>query len=1091
MAILANKEKDWFLKLIENTDSDHILWLGVGNKNNTLEFILGSVYIPCEKSLAQSEALFDEISNDIVNLKSKYDLPVILMGDFNARTGEKPDFIDFESEITKEINFSEILDFDSNLELLNLRQRHNVDKKVNKNGRCLLDLCKNFGLSIVNGRFGGDKGLGDPTCYKSQSGTVIDYILVADSLIPQVTDFTVGQLDRTLSDFHCPLFFNINSLLFEREPAPENISNIPVHKHETFFQKWQPNINQEYKNSFSAESIANLNVILDNFIQSDSKSQGDMDSLVSEFNSLFIDTAKSINLCKTPKQKSRTYTRKFPNKPWFDKDCNSFRKHYLSEKYSKKGKKWRNIHKSTFNEYQKLLNLKQKNFQKELEQKLRNLKSSNPREYWKIINKSNSSKDKNCNINIGPLFEHFKNLSFKENINSFDPRTAAADGTINEDLNSEFTFSEILLCIKKLQNNKASGIDQIINEYLKNCPDNVVVLIVKLFNIILDTGLIPTEWCKGLINPIFKGKGSRKTANNYRGITLLSCLGKLFTSVLNYRLTNFLNNRGVLGEEQAGFRSGYSTIDHIFVLNCLIHFYKARYEKLYCAFIDYMKAFDLINRTDLWGKLIKNEINGKFISVIYNLYSNAKSAVRQGEFISDFFPCNIGVRQGENLSPVLFSIFLNDFQDYISTKCNGLTKISSLCSTMLSDDDIEVFVKLFTLLYADDTIVFAETEEDLQNSLIAVYQYCDLFSLKVNVDKTKVVIFSNGKVTKHRNFLFGSRPLEVVSEYVYLGMCFNYNGTFSNAIEKQISQATKAMYSLITKARRLFLPLDIVCDLFDKTVLPVLIYSCEIWGCGNLYPIEVFYRKFLKIILNLNISTPSAMIYGEVGKLPIELTIKKRMLSYWIKVSEDSRFKFSNTIYRLMLKLYNPTSIYNFPWFRKINEILQSCNFSNLWNDQSQYTTKQFLKCTIFDTLNHLEQEKWLETVNTNQYCFNYRIFKKNLIFENYLTDLSFYYRLIFSKFRCKNNKLPVNKQRFDKEILDRNCNLCQNRDLGDEFHYIFICKFFSKERKKYLDHNFCTKPNVLKMQELFNSQEKLTLINLCKFIAIIVKKFN
>ena len=432
-----------------------------------------------------------------------------------------------------------------------------------------------------------------------------------------------------------------------------------------------------------------------------------------------------------------------------------------------------------------------------MEQKLRNLKSSNPRDYWKIIKKSNPSSSKTCNVSIGPLFEHFEKLSFKKQYitNTFDPRTAAAEGTVNEELNSEFTYHEILLCIRKLQNNKASGIDQIINEYLKNCPVSVVNLLVKLFNVILTTGLVPMEWCKGLINPIFKGKGSQKSANNYRGITLLSCLGKLFTSVLNFRLTTFLNNRGILGEEQAGFRAGYCTLDHIFVLNCLIYFYKARYERLFCAFIDYMKAFDLIDRIALWQKLIKHEINGKFISVIFNLYSNAKSAVKNGDLITDFFPCNIGVRQGENLSPVLFSIFLNDFQDYIAPRFNGLPKISNLCSTMISDEDVEVFVKLFTLLYADDTVVLAETEEDLQNSLVAVYEYCEQNSLKVNVDKTKIVIFSNGYVRKHRNFFFGSLPIEVVSDYVYLGMRFSCTGSFYKAIEKQISQATKAMYS--------------------------------------------------------------------------------------------------------------------------------------------------------------------------------------------------------------------------------------------------------------------------------------------------------
>ena len=1098
LAILANKRNNLLLKFIENTESSNIIWIAVGIKD-TFEFILGAVYIPCEKSLAQSEAIFDKISNDLVTLKSKYDLPFIFMGDFNSRTGINPDFIDFENQITNEIDVSDLIDFETNLELYNLKNRYNADKKVNKNGQCFLDLCKNFGLCLVNGRFGSDKHIGEPTCYKSESGTTIDYIVVSDSLVPQITDFTVGSFDKTLSDFHCPLFINLNTNLIEPESISSNSPpNINVHEHQTPFSKWRPNANKEYKKSFSTEDISALQNKLDCFLQNNTNvNQQNMDSLVSDFNSLFISSAKKINLfkTKTKNRKSKKYERKYPNKLWFDKDCNSVRKDYLNKKYSKKGKKWKSIHKANFKEYNKLLKSKQKIFQKELEQKLRNLKSSNPREYWKIINKSNSSKGKNSNITIGSLFEHFKILSYKEPTagdNSFDPRNAAAEGTVTEELNAEFTIEEINLCIRNLKNNKASGNDQVINEYLKNCPEEVVVLIVKLFNVILATGIIPEEWCKGLINPIYKGKGSQKSANNYRGITLLSCMGKLFTSVLNNRLTTFLTKRGILGEEQAAFRAGYCTYDHMFVLNCLIYFYKARYEKLFCAFIDYMKAFDLINRAILWSKLIQNEINGKFITVIFNLYLNAKSAVRQGGFISDFFPCNIGVRQGENLSPVLFSIFLNDFHSYIGTRSRGLSLFSSLCTTMLSNDDIEVFIKLFSLLYADDTIVLAETEEDLQNSLVAVYNYCETNGLKVNTEKTKIVIFSNGKVTKHRNFFFGSRPLEVVPEYIYLGMCFSYNGSFSKAIEKQISQATKAMYSLITKARRLFLPLDIVCDLFDKTVLPVLLYSSEIWGCGNLYKVEVFYRKFLKIILKLNNSTPSAMIYGETGKLPITLEINKRMISYWIKVSEDKESKFSNIVYRLMLKLHNPiTGIYNFPWFNKIYEILESCNFSNLFRDQQQYSTKQFLKRSIFDALTQSEQEKWLNDVNTNQFCFNYRIFKQNLYFERYLIKLPFYYRQMFSKFRCKNNKLPVNKNRFDKKVVDRNCQLCQKQDLGDEFHYIFICKFFGKERKQYIDKFFYTRPNTQKMYHLFNSQNEQILTNLCKFIAIIIKKFE
>ena len=643
---------------------------------------------------------------------------------------------------------------------------------------------------------------------------------------------------------------------------------------------------------------------------------------------------------------------------------------------------------------------------------------------------------------------------------------------------------------KKLKNNKSSGLDQIINEYIKNCPKPVIMLIVKLFNIIFKSGVVPSEWCKGLINPLYKNKGSSKCVDNYRGITLLSCLGKLFTSVLNSRLEKFVIKRGVIGEEQAGFRPGYCTQDHIFVLNSLIQLYKARYEQLYCVFIDYKKAFDLVVRSFLWMKLIENEINGNFVKVIYNLYHHAKSCVKKGNDISDFFLCNIGVRQGENLSPLLFSIFLNDFARHVGTKYNGLPNVSRLCSNLMSDDDIEVFVRLFVLLYADDTIVLAESEQELQDALIGVYEYCDQWQLKVNVDKTKIVIFSRGKIRKHRNFFFGALPIDVVDEYTYLGMVCNYDGTFNKAIQKQIKQANKAMYSLLTKARRLFLPIDIIFDTFEKTVVPVLTYACEIWGCGNLIPIEIFYKKFIKIILNLNRSTPSAIVYGEVGKLPLKNIIYKRMISFWIKISEDKSTKYSTIIYNLLYKLHT-SGAYTFVWLNKIKHLLDSCHFSNLWIDQKEYSTKKHLKKSIFEALDHLEQQKWLNEINTNNLCLSYRIFKQELNFEPYLIKLPFVHRINLSKFRCKNNKLPVNEFRFEKTNVNKNCQLCNSDDLGDEFHYLFICNIFKDERKLLLNEYYYKRPNTMKMNELFNICHLKTQINLSKFVKMILDKFK
>ena len=189
----------------------------------------------------------------------------------------------------------------------------------------------------------------------------------------------------------------------------------------------------------------------------------------------------------------------------------------------------------------------------------------------------------------------------------------------------------------------------------------LVYIIVKVFNVVLSSGLVPSVWCIGMIKPLYKKKGAIDDPDNYRGITLLSCVGKLFTACINARLTEYLDCAGIIGEEQAGFRGSYSTMHHIFTLHCLIDLYLHRRRRIYCAFIDYRKAFDLIDRSCLWSKLISNGINGNIIRIVYNMYQNAKSCIKLGHNLSNSFACNIGVRQGENLSPLLFAMYLNDF----------------------------------------------------------------------------------------------------------------------------------------------------------------------------------------------------------------------------------------------------------------------------------------------------------------------------------------------------------------------------------------------------------------------------------------------
>ena len=274
---------------------------------------------------------------------------------------------------------------------------------------------------------------------------------------------------------------------------------------------------------------------------------------------------------------------------------------------------------------------------------------------------------------------------------------------------------------------------------------------VKLFNLILKSGIMPSSWGMSFISPIYRNKGPKNDPNNYRGISIISCLGKLFSSTINERLSEFVETNKILGEEQAGFRAGYSTQDHIFTLHSIIDIYLNKYSRknLYCAFIDYQKAFDLVDRTSLWSKLIDCNINGKLMKLIYNMYQGTKACIKLNNKLSNSFICSIGVRQGDNLSPLLFALYINDFESFLSARYEGLSSLNSLFTDVTSNDELETFLKLFILLYADDTIVMAEGHEELQKALEAVSEYCDLWKLQINVNKTKIIRSAKKKCTNN------------------------------------------------------------------------------------------------------------------------------------------------------------------------------------------------------------------------------------------------------------------------------------------------------------------------------------------------------
>ena len=233
---------------------------------------------------------------------------------------------------------------------------------------------------------------------------------------------------------------------------------------------------------------------------------------------------------------------------------------------------------------------------------------------------------------------------------------------------------------------------------------------------------------------------------------MLSCFGKLFTSILNNRINQYFEEKDIINSCQAGFRKGFSTTDNLYILQSLIEISQSSKQKLFCAFIDFRQAFDTVWRNGLWQKLLNSNVNGNCFIFIKNMYYQTKSLVKTAEGASAFFSSMIGVRQGANLSPLLFSVYLNDLHHYLSV--NGVRGVE--CE-MDPDDSIMIYIKILLLLFADDIVLFGNNKEDLQFALDKFNTYCDKWRLTVNTSKTKVMKFSKGRPPRNVKFYFKMR----------------------------------------------------------------------------------------------------------------------------------------------------------------------------------------------------------------------------------------------------------------------------------------------------------------------------------------------
>ena len=183
-------------------------------------------------------------------------------------------------------------------------------------------------------------------------------------------------------------------------------------------------------------------------------------------------------------------------------------------------------------------------------------------------------------------------------------------------------------------------------------------------------------------------------------------------------------------------------------------------------------------------------------------------------------------------------------------------------------------IKLFLLLYADDRTLFSDSTDGLQEGFNILSEYCDRWKLKVNLSKTKVMIFrKGGRLSKDLGFRYKGMEIAIVHQFSYLGVVFTSGGSFSNAQATLAGQAQKAIFKLKGYLGHFItLTPKHVLELFDKLVSPVLNYSSEVWGFCKAKQIERVHLQFCKGLLGVKQSTQNNFIYGELGRVSFEVS---------------------------------------------------------------------------------------------------------------------------------------------------------------------------------------------------------------------------
>ena len=422
-------------------------------------------------------------------------------------------------------------------------------------------------------------------------------------------------------------------------------------------------------------------------------------------------------------------------------------------------------------------------------------------------------------------------------------------------------------------------------------------------------------------------------------------------------------------------------------------------------------------------------IAGKLWRVIRNMYQTVESCVQLGPYLTEWFRIELGVRQGDPLSSFLYIIFID-----------GLVSVVKESGIGVMIGDILVSI----LLFADDVMLLASSNEDMQKLLDLVYVYSRKWRFLFNVTKSKALLFTNKRVIPLDTSLYlGLERLDEVRNFRYLGVEFKANLSWRLMKEKMVKKA-KARLALLRKAVADGLAPDTSLKLWYTLVRPILEYSVEVWGFTKWPEAECVQTEMGRLILGVGSKTANDAVRGELGLWTMEGRRQLAILRWWGKIISMDKRRLCYKIYK-----YRRDHLKNRPnWCNYVRNLLIGLNMGHIWLTEDIESYPAW--CALLkQQIRKKESDEWRRRLIQHSKLRVYRTLKTDLVFESYLTDISEQkYRKEFSKIRSGTNELRVDIGRRSKEAeKDRLCCLCGSGEVETEQHFLLDCFVYDEHR--------------------------------------------